>query len=118
VDLPVIDPRLITGLNLRYLLTLHLFETGRVMSVPELLDIVESEGFVLRGRGAKTVSDALRWEMGHGRVVRHGRGRYGPGSMPRQTRSRIRQRVRTLRQQVVAARRDIEEVGTAGGGRP
>jgi hypothetical protein len=102
------DGQVIFGLDLRYLLTTLLVDVGQVLAVGDLVKLVQAEGFVLTGRPSKTVSDALRWEVGRGRVLRHGRGLYGPGSMPRQTRSRIRQRVAALRQQVVAPRRDID----------
>lgn len=85
----------LTGLHLRYVLTLHLVDAGE-SSIPDLVAAVERAGFALDGRPSKVVSDALRWEVRRGRVVRHGRGRYGPGTMPRQTRSWMRQRVRSL----------------------
>jgi hypothetical protein len=46
---------------------------------------------------SKVVSDALRREVTHGRVVRLKRARYGPGEMPRATEYRIHQRVLALR---------------------
>jgi hypothetical protein len=94
--------RLIQGRELRYLLTVVLVEADQVLTVADLVDRVQAEGFVFARRPSKVVSDALRWELRRGRVVRHGRGCYGPGSMPRQTRSRIRQRVAALRRQVPA----------------
>ncbi len=93
----------IVGLELRYLLTTLLLEAGSRMTLDALVDAVAHEGFVLRGRPSKVVSDALRWEIGRGRVVRHGRGIYAPGTMPRQTKSRIRRRVRLLRDHVATA---------------
>ena len=88
-------PQTIAGLHLRYLLTLHLSEAGE-SSIDDLIAAVEWAGFVLAGRPSKTVSDALRWEVRRGRVVRRGRGRYGPGTMPRQTRSWMRHRLQSL----------------------
>ena len=93
----------IGGLELRYLLTTLLLEAGARMKLNALVDAVAHEGFVLRGRPSKVVSDALRWEIGRGRVVRHGRGIYAPGTMPRQTKSRIRRRVRLLRDHVATS---------------
>jgi hypothetical protein len=55
------------------------------------------QGFGIGGRLSKSVSDALRWEIGHGRVIKFGRGRYGPAWMPRATEYRIDQRVKALR---------------------
>jgi hypothetical protein len=86
----------IAGLHLRYLLTLHLFDAGE-STIGDLVAAVGRQGFRLDGRPSKTVSDALRWELRRGRVVRRGRGRYAPGAMPRQTQSWMRQRLRSLR---------------------
>jgi hypothetical protein len=86
----------IAGLHLRYLLTLHLFDAGE-STIGDLVTAVGRQGFRLDGRPSKTVSDALRWELRRGRVVRRGRGRYAPGAMPRQTQSWMRQRLRSLR---------------------
>jgi hypothetical protein len=48
------------------------------------------------------VSDALRHEITHGRVIRIKRGRYGPGEMPRATEYRIHKRVLALREEAAA----------------
>jgi hypothetical protein len=88
-------PQTIAGLHLRYLLTLHLADEGEA-SIGDLVAAVDRAGYALAGRPSKTVSDALRWEVRRGRAVRRGRGRYGPGTMPRQTRSWMRQRLRSL----------------------
>jgi hypothetical protein len=58
---------------------------------------LEYQGFDIRGRASKVVSDALRREIDRGRVLRLKRGRYGPGEMPRATEYRIHQRVLALR---------------------
>lgn len=84
------------GRPLRYLLTVLLFERG-ALGVADLADAVEHEGFVLAGRPSKLISDALRWEIVHGRVVKTGRGRYVPGQMPKQTQHWIRRRVEQAR---------------------
>lgn len=96
----------IAGLDLRYVLTWLLLDAGRVLSIGELVRLLSASGFAVAGRPSKTVSDALRWEVGRRRVVRRGRGRYGPGTMPRQTRSRICRRARQLRRDAVATRWD------------
>lgn len=93
---PTYTERLLSGLLLRYFLTTILMEFGP-RTVDELVAAVEREGFVLAGRPSKTVSDALRWEIAHGRVVRLRRATYGLGTIPRQTRSRITKRVEVLR---------------------
>lgn len=86
----------LSGRPLRYVLTVILLERGPC-TVADLVAAVEQEGFVLAGRPSKSISDALRWEIEHGRVVRLRRAAYGPGTMPRQTRSRITNRVALLR---------------------
>jgi hypothetical protein len=95
---------LLRGIELRYVLTMHLAVHGPA-TVAELIDVVGYHGFRVQGRPSKAVSDALRWEIDHGRVHRLGRGRYGPASIPRSTEYRIHQRVLALRAAVVAERR-------------
>src|ERR1700759_3260481 len=84
--------RMLRGIELRYVLSLHLSVHGPA-TVTELLDALAFHGF----RGAtptpKSVSDALRWERRRGRVRRLARGVYGPGEMPRGTEHRIHRRV-------------------------
>ena len=89
----------VRGTELRYLLTTHLFDHGPA-TVAELVEALTFQGFNIGGRPSKSVSDALRWEIGHGRVIKYGRGRYGPAWMPRSTEYRIDQRVLTLRAKV------------------
>jgi hypothetical protein len=89
----------VRGTDLRYLLTAYLFDHGPA-TVDELVDALTYHGFRTVGRASKCVSDALRWEMTHGRVIRFRRGRYRPGSMPRATEHRILKRVRALHDQV------------------
>ena len=90
------DKRGIYGVELRYALTFYLFQHGP-QTVAELIEALEYQGFAIAGRASKSVSDALRWEMAHGRVRRLNRGRYGPNEMPRGTEHRIRTRVLALR---------------------
>jgi hypothetical protein len=63
----------------------------------ELIKALEWQGFEIRERASKQVSDALRWERRRGRVRRLGRGLYGPGFVPRGTEYRIYTRVIALR---------------------
>ncbi|WP_074390728.1 hypothetical protein [Hoyosella altamirensis] len=93
--------RIVSGIELRYVLTWTLLRFGQ-MTVSELAESLHVQGFGTRGRTSKNISDALRWEVGKGRVRRRGRGLYGPGSMPRQTESRIRDRVRGMRERATA----------------
>jgi hypothetical protein len=84
------------GIELRYVLTWYLSHHGRA-TVSELVEALGRYGFAVRGRPSKSVSDALRWEMGRDRVRRIGRGVYGPRYIPRSTEYRIHQRVLALR---------------------
>jgi hypothetical protein len=86
------------GIELRYALTLYLAQHGP-QTVSDLIGGLEYQGFSFAGRASKAISDALRWEVSHGRVVHQGRGLYGPGAVPRSTEYRIHQRVLALRQQ-------------------
>lgn len=87
--------RWLRAIELRYVLTWYLRELGP-LTVAELARLVDDSGFRLRGRASKAISDALRWEIGHGRVIRLGRGRYGPGRVPRGTAYRIDRRVERI----------------------
>lgn len=89
------EPHVARALELRYLLTSYLHDRGP-LSVAELARLLDVDGFVVWGRPSKVVSDALRWEVRRGRVVRLGRGRYAPGRMPRGTAYRIRKRVEAM----------------------
>jgi hypothetical protein len=89
----------VRGTELRYLLTAYLFDHGPA-TVAELVDALAYHGFSVGGRPSKVVSDALRWEMEHGRVIRSRRGRYRHGTMPRGTEYRIMKRVQALHAQV------------------
>ncbi|OBK67981.1 hypothetical protein [Mycolicibacterium fortuitum] len=90
------DKLLLRGTNLRYVLTMQLLQYGP-QSVADLVDALEDQGFTTRGRPSKAISDALRWEMSHGRVQRVRHGRYRPAQLPRATEHRIRNRVLELR---------------------
>lgn len=90
-----VTPVPLRGRHLRYVLTLRLFEAG-ARTIDQLVTDLQAAGYEIGGRPSKAVSDALRWEIQRWWVVRLGRGRYEPGTMPRQTHSWIRQRVRSL----------------------
>ncbi|OBJ01362.1 hypothetical protein A5624_06525 [Mycobacterium sp. 1482292.6] len=85
------------GIELRYVLAMQLAVHGPA-TITELTEALDWHGFCVRGRPSKAISDALRWEIGRGRVRRLGQGRYGPGYMPRGTEHRIHQRVLALRE--------------------
>jgi hypothetical protein len=78
--------RELRGRGLRFLLLDVLLRRGQA-SVGEMVEVLVEQGHVFRGRPSKVVSDALRWEVGHGRVVRVARGVYRVG---RVARSRVR----------------------------
>lgn len=105
-DGPTMDSsRRLRGIELRYVLTMHLARHGRA-NVAELVEALYRYGFEFAGRPSKSVSDALRWETRYGRVRRHGRGRYGPGSIPRSTEYRIHKRELALRAEAERYRDD------------
>lgn len=99
--------RQLRGVELRYALTMFLFQHGP-QTVADLIDALDYQCFDIPGRPSKVVSDALRAEVAHGRVIRLKRGRYGPGQMPRSTEHRIHQRVLDLREEaaVIASKDD------------
>lgn len=103
------DSRILRGTELRYALTEYLGQHG-TCSIATLIDGLTYQGFVIPGNPAKSVSDALRWEMGHCRVLRRGRGLYARFYVPRSTEYRIHQRVVALREQ---ADRIRSEAGTS-----
>ena len=84
------------GRPLRWVLLLALADSWHPMTVPELLVEVERRGFVVHGRSSKSVSDALRWEVRRGRVVRVARSTYKIGYLASSTAWWVRQQVRGL----------------------
>ena len=54
---------------------LHHIRRRKVTTVAELVQVLRAEGYDLGGRESMVVSDALRWEVARGRVVRRRRGR-------------------------------------------
>jgi hypothetical protein len=102
---------LVWGVELRYLLTWYLVESGSVLSVGDLVRFLQADGLGVEGPANKVVSDALRWEIRKRRVVRVARGRYRCGVMPRQTKSRIRSRTAVVRHAAFAQRRDTRTAG-------
>jgi len=93
--------RRLRGYELRCVLTHYLFQRDRA-TVTELIDMLDFDGFDVAGRPSKAVSDALRCEMAHGRVVRLRRAQYRFASMPRGTEHRIFQRALALREDAAA----------------
>ena len=89
---------MLRGIELRYVLTINLAVHGPA-TIPSMIELLEYQRFCVQGRASKAVSDALRWEMRHGRVRRLRRGLYGPGEMPRSTEYHIHKRVVALREE-------------------
>jgi hypothetical protein len=71
---------------LRYRLALLLHAVDRPLTVAEMVDHLEQLGWPAPAPAAKSVADSLRWEVGHARVRRVGRGRYAAGTLDRRTR--------------------------------
>jgi hypothetical protein len=59
------------------------------MTVAEMVTVLADHGFHLTGRASKVISDALRWEIARGRVVRLARGLYRYHRVPGTTARRI-----------------------------
>jgi len=97
----------LAGLDLRYAISLCLLDAQSPLRLPDVIARVEAFGFVIPGRPSKTVSDAMRWEVRKGRVVRLGRSLYKTGRMPRSTEWWIRSRVAAERELSLTCRRNI-----------
>ncbi|MEM7342433.1 MAG: hypothetical protein AAF467_27595 [Actinomycetota bacterium] len=81
-------PRLY-GRALRFVVV-DLIRTHGTMTVRDMVAALAAEGYPVSGRPSKVVSDALRWEIARGRVVRVARGVYRYRSAPPTTARRIR----------------------------
>ncbi len=109
---PVDTHNALSGRDLRYVLTSYI-DAG-CTTVGGLVRRLAADGYTVWGRASKVVSDALRWEVRNGRVVRIRRGVYGINTIPRTTRHRILACARELlwSPHVVAIRRDVTLTGT------
>ncbi len=58
------------GVRLRHVICARLLEEQSAVTVPEIAAMVEAFGLSIPGRSGKVMSDALRWEVRKGRVVR------------------------------------------------
>ncbi|MFT3714489.1 MAG: hypothetical protein QM774_00685 [Gordonia sp. (in: high G+C Gram-positive bacteria)] len=52
-------------------------------SVQMLITCAAQQGLSFAGRPSKAISDAIRWELRRGRIVKTGRGVYRLGAVPR-----------------------------------
>jgi hypothetical protein len=94
----------VRGLALRYYLYTLLLEAPGPVSVQQLLRLLAREHLIIRGRPSKVISDALRWEIGKGRVRRVSHATYvASRSIPRGTAHRIRCSVAAWREEAAAA---------------
>lgn len=84
-----IEADALRGRGLRFVLVDQI-RRRRTCTVAELVKYIANAGYELPGRPSKIISDALRWEVARGRVVRTARGRYSYGHVPSTTARRIR----------------------------
>jgi hypothetical protein len=86
----VIDPAThpLRGRGLRFVLIDELMTRGE-LSVAQMAATLAAHGYDLGGRASKIISDALRWEVRRGRVLRPARGRYRFHQAPVSTVRRI-----------------------------
>ena len=103
---------LLRGRALRFVLVNELAR-HRTLTVAEMVTIVRRYRFDLGGRESKIISDALRWELARGRVVKVARGVYRYGKIPCSTARRIRifAAVAIRWMQVVAPTRTTTPIG-------
>lgn len=92
------------GRALRFVLVDMIRRHGTI-SVAQLVTELHTVGYPVRGRTSKVVSDALRWEVARGRVVRVRRGIYRFGSAPATTARRIKLFATRCRTWIVALMR-------------
>ncbi len=77
------------GRALRFVLVNELAR-HHTLTVAEMVSVVRRYRFDLGGRESKIISDALRWELARGRVIKVARGVYRYGKTPPSTARRIR----------------------------
>lgn len=87
----------VAGTQLRHAICVCLLQARSLLTVPEVVAGVEALGCSVPGRPSKTVSDALRWEIRRGRVVRRGRSLYQTGRMARSTEWWMQREIASLR---------------------
>jgi hypothetical protein len=82
------------GIELRSFLVLQMLHFGGPVRVHDMVQLMDASGFAVAGRPSKVISDALRWEVARGRVVRLRRGLYRAcRAVPRTTLRRMKARV-------------------------
>lgn len=98
----VAGPFPVSGRAIRYLVLAELIRSGQAMNVAELVDKLRGQEVLLPSRPSKAVSDALRWEVRKGRIVKIRRGIYQIGYVPRSTRYWILNRSNDYRRRHLA----------------
>lgn len=103
------------GDRVRSAVCVVLHDAKRPMRLPEIALAIQALGVPLGLQPTKTLSDALRWEVRRGRVVRDGRGVYKGGPVPRTTLIYMRRRVASYAagettHAVIAERRRLSEL--------
>ena len=63
------------------------------LTIAELVRAIERMGIPIPPPANKTLSDALRWEVGRGRIVKWRRGEFRLGTLARATEYGMRQRI-------------------------
>jgi GNAT superfamily N-acetyltransferase len=87
----------IYGLPLRYLACIALRKARRPLSVAEIVEAIQAEGWDLGDQPNKLVADAIRWEVRKRRILKVARGRYRYGRMPRSTEWWMQNQVASIR---------------------
>ncbi len=99
------------GRSLRFVLTDELRQ-HQTMTVGDMVTTMAEYGFNLGGRPSKVISDALRWEVARGRVIRLRRGVYRFHQAPTSTIRRIRLFAARCRAWIAAARQNQQPLPT------
>ncbi len=99
------------GRSLRFVLVEHI-RKNRTMTVAQLAATLATHGYDLPGRASKVISDALRWEVARGRIIRTARGVYSYGTAPPSTARRIRLFANHCNAWVVAKTRNLPTPAT------
>lgn len=108
----VLAPNAVRGWELRWLLTITLRNHAEPMTVAQMVTELERRGFAFDRRPSQAVSDALRAEIGKGRVRRVSRGVYAFAGMPHTTLVRFRRNVRwvTAARAFATVRSDLHRI--------
>jgi hypothetical protein len=98
-------PKPIYGVGLRFLIVDELRSSRQPVTVGQLAERLQHQGFTFNTRPSKAISDSLRTELRKGRVRRTARGVYLYITATRSTLRRIRTMAHHCREYVVAQTR-------------